>query len=130
MDPWVEASGTLLDVQYTNRAGSASQRPPSGSAAQINSAAIIKAMSSKDKDAIKEKFKTFNGAFERECAKHREFMPAMERDVRAELARDIKALIEPLYARFWDRYHEVDKGKGKYVRYDKGAMSGQIATLA
>lgn len=34
-------------------------------------------------------------------------------------------MIEPLYARFWDRYHEVDKGNGKYVRFDKGSLAAQ-----
>lgn len=126
MEPWREASVILLDVQYTNRG----QRPPSGSAIQTNSAAIIKALNNKDKDAIKEKFKNFNMAFETLSARHRDLMPAMEKDVRSELVRDIRALIEPLYVRFWDRYHELDKGKGKYIRYDKPAMSGQLATLA
>lgn len=129
LEPWREASAILLDVQYTNRGGS-SQRPPSGSAVQTNSAAIIKSLNSKDKDAIKEKFKNFNMSFESLSGKHRDLMPAMEVDVRSELMRDIRALIEPLYARFWDRYHELDKGKGKYVRYDKPGMSAQLATLA
>ena len=129
LDPWRETSSILLDVQYTNR-GNSSHRPPSGSAVQTNSAAIIKSLTSKDKDAIKEKFKAFNIAFADLCAKHRDLLGAMERDVRSELMRDIRALIEPLYIRFWDRYHELDKGKGKYVRYDKPAMSAQLATLA
>ncbi|CAF9916921.1 MAG: hypothetical protein GOMPHAMPRED_001153 [Gomphillus americanus] len=125
-EAWREAGFLLLDVQYTNRG----QRPPSGSAASTNSAAIVKALNSKDKDAIKEKFKNFNVLFETLGAKHRELMPAMERDVRADLVRDIRAIIEPLYVRFWDRYHEVDKGKGKYIRYDKPSMSNQLASLA
>ena len=125
-EAWREAGLLLLDVQYTNRG----QRPPSGSAASTNSAAIVKALNSKDKDAIKEKFKNFNVLFESLGAKHRELMPAMERDVRADLVRDIRAIIEPLYIRFWDRYHELDKGKGKYVRYDKPSMSNQLASLA
>lgn len=54
----------------------------------------------------------------------------MEREVRIQLAREVQAMIEPLYSRFWDRYHEIDKGKGKYVKYDKGSLSAQLATLA
>ena len=113
-----EPSLHLLDVQYTNRG---SQRPPSGSAAAIDSAAILKGLSSKDKDAIKEKFRLFNASFDDLVAKHKSLN--MEREVREMLARQVQQMIEPLYCRFWDRYHEVDKGKGKYVKYDKGSIS-------
>ena len=125
-EAWREPCQAIMDVQYTNRGGG---RPPSGSSGSSESAAIVKALSSKDKDAIKEKFKTFNVLFESLSAKHRELMPAMEREVRVALVRDIQGLVEPMYARFWERYHEVDKGKGKYVRYDKLALSGVLASL-
>jgi exocyst complex protein 7 len=38
-------------------------------------------------------------------------------------------LIEALYGRFWDRYHEIDKGKGKYVKYDKSSISAVFISL-
>jgi exocyst complex protein 7 len=38
--------------------------------------------------------------------------------------------IERLYIRFWDRYREVDKGKGKYVKYDKAQVSQILAGLS
>lgn len=122
---WREPSTHLLDVQYTNRG---SQRPPSGSAAAIDSAAILKGLSSKDKDAIKDKFRLFNASFDDLVAKHKSM--SMEREVRETLARQVQQMIEPLYGRFWDRYHEVDKGKGKYVKYDKGAISAVFLSLA
>ena len=53
----------------------------------------------------------------------------MESEVRAGLAKEIQSTIEPLYGRFWDRYHEVDKGKGKVVRYDKAAIGAMLASL-
>jgi exocyst complex protein 7 len=121
---WREPSTHLLDVQYTNRG---SQRPPSGSAAAIDSTAILKGLSSKDKDAIKEKFRLFNASFDELVAKHKSLN--MEREVREMLARQVQQMIEPLYGRFWDRYHEVDKGKGKYVKYDKAAISGVFVSL-
>lgn len=123
LDAWRDPSSHLLDVQYTNR----SMRPPSGSAGVIDSTAVIKGLSSKDKDAIKEKFKAFNTSFEELCAKHKSLN--MEREVRSSLAREIQAMIEPLYGRFWDRYHEIDKGKGKYVKYDKGNLAAHLASL-
>jgi len=123
LEAWRDPSSHLLDVQYTNR----SMRPPSGSAGIIDSAAVIKGLSSKDKDAIKEKFKSFNASFEELSAKHKSL--TMEREVRSSLAREVQGMIEPLYGRFWDRYHEIDKGKGKYVKYDKGSLAAQLASL-
>jgi len=120
---WREPSTFLLDVQYTNRG----QRPQSGSAAAIDSTAILKSLSSKDKDAIKEKFRLFNASFDDLVAKHRSL--SMEREVRENLSRQVQQMIEPLYCRFWDRYHEVDKGKGKYVKYNKAEISGVFIGL-
>ena len=125
LDSWREPCAALMDVQYTSR-----QRPPSHNSGATDSAAVVKALNSKDKDQIKEKFKTFNGKFEELSNKHKEISGGMEQEVRTQLGREIQAMIEPLYARFWDRYHEIDKGKGKYVKYDKSALSAQLATLA
>ncbi|KAL8946537.1 MAG: hypothetical protein Q9222_007081 [Ikaeria aurantiellina] len=123
LDSWREPCSALMDVQYTNRGA----RPPSGNSGVIDSAAVIKGLGSKDKDSIKEKFKNFNTSFDDLTGKHKSLQ--MEREVRSQLAREVQAMIEPLYARFWDRYHEIDKGKGKYVKYDKGSLSAQLASL-
>jgi exocyst complex protein 7 len=125
LDCWREPCATLMDVQYTNRGA----RPPSGSSGSVDSAAIVKGLSSKDRDSVKEKFKHFNILFESCSAKHRELVGGMEREVRSQVAREIQTMIEPLYARYWDRYHEVDKGKGKYVKYDKPALSAALTSL-
>lgn len=123
LEAWRDPSGHLLDVQYTNR----SPRPSSGSAGIIDSAAIIKGLSSKEKDAIKEKFKAFNTSFDELTAKHKSL--SMEREVRSSLAKAVQTMIEPLYSRFWDRYHQIDKGKGRYVKYDKGSFAAQLASM-
>ena len=123
LEAWRDPCSALMDVQYTNRGA----RPPSGQNGLIDSAAVIKSLGSKDKDAIKEKFKLFNTTFDELGAKHRQL--AMEREVRSQLGRELQAMIEPLYARFWDRYHEIDKGKGKYVKYDKGSLAAQLANF-
>jgi exocyst complex protein 7 len=124
LDGWRDPPTHLLDVQYTNRGN---QRPPSGSAALIDSAAILKGLSNKDKDAIKEKFRLFNITFDECVARHK--IMNMDKEVRGMLAREVQHMIEPLYARFWDRYHEVDK-KGKYVKYDKASISSIFLSLA
>ncbi|KAI1809859.1 exocyst complex protein exo70 [Poronia punctata] len=110
----------LFDVIHTNR----SQRPPSGS---NESASIVKSLNSKDKDAIKVKFQTFNTNFDELVARHKSF--SMEREVRQMFAKDVQQMLEPLYNRFWDRYHEIDKGRGKYVKYDKSSIAAIFLSL-
>ena len=131
---WKDLAGTTIDTQHTSsssRGKSSGQRPPSGQNVNpSDSAAFVKSLSSKEKDAIKEKFRSFNLTFENLCARHRELTPAMETEVRQMLLREIMGYVDPMYKRFWERYHEIDKGKGKYVKYDPPALSGQMAGLA
>lgn len=117
-----DVSMHLFDVIHTNR----TQRPTSGQGA-VDSASILKGLTSKDKENIKTKFIAFNTSFDDMVAKHKQF--SMEREVRQMFARDIQQMLEPLYIRFWDRYHEVDKGKGKYVKYDKSSISAVFLSL-
>ncbi|KJZ78124.1 Exocyst complex protein EXO70 [Hirsutella minnesotensis 3608] len=111
----------LFDTIHTNR----SQRPTSG---QTDSASVVKGLSSKDKDKIKEKFIQFNSAFDDMVSKHKSY--SMEREVRSMFGEDIRSKLQPLYDRFWDRYHEIDKGKGKYVKYDKSSIAAVFASLS
>jgi exocyst complex component 7 len=121
---WRDPANHLFDQIQT----SGSSRPlSSGQGPAIDSTSIIKSLSSKDKDKIKEKFRLFNASFDELVSRHKSLH--MESEVRAGLAREIQSLIEPLYARFWDRYHEVDKGKGKVVKYDKAAIGAMLAGL-
>ncbi|KAH6688087.1 Exo70 exocyst complex subunit [Plectosphaerella plurivora] len=114
-----EASTFLLDVIHTSK-----QRPASS---QADSSSIVKNLSSKDKDNIKSKFQAFNASFDDLVQKHKSYN--MEKEVRQMFARDIQQMLEPLYNRFWDRYHEIDKGKGKYVKYDKAGIAAVFMTL-
>ncbi|KAI1264253.1 Cullin repeat-like-containing domain protein [Xylariaceae sp. FL1019] len=115
-----DVSMHLFDVIHTNR----SQRPPSGS---NESASIVKGLSSKDKDSIKAKFQIFNTSFDELVARHKTY--SMEREVRQMFAKDVQQVLEPLYNRFWDRYHEVDKGRGKYIKYDKSSIAAVFLSL-
>ena len=121
-DTCKDMSMYLFDVIHTNRAA----RPTSGQGA-VDSSAVLKGLSSKDKDNIKGKFTAFNTGFDDMVAKHSSYN--MEREVRQMFARDIQQMLEPLYNRFWDRYHEIDKGKGKYVKYDKSAIAAVFLSL-
>ncbi|KPM35574.1 Exocyst complex protein EXO70 [Neonectria ditissima] len=111
----------LFDTIHTSR----SHRPTSGPA---DSASVIKGLGSKDKDKIKEKFTQFNSAFDDMVSRHKSY--SMEREVRKMFGEDIRQKLQPLYDRFWDRYHEIDKGKGKYVKYDKSSIAAVFVSLA
>ncbi|KAK1755956.1 hypothetical protein QBC47DRAFT_381751 [Echria macrotheca] len=114
----------LFDVIHTSRG----QRPTSGGGqGAVDSSAILKGLSSKDKEGVKAKFTAFNQSFDDMVARHRSY--SMEREVRQMFAKDVQNMIEPLYNRFWDRYHEVDKGKGKYVKYDKSGIAAVFLSL-
>lgn len=117
LEAWREPSGHLLDVQYTNRS---KDRPRSGGGV-ADSAAIVKALGSKDKDAIKEKFKSFNTSFDELIARHKTY--SFDADLRGQYSKEVQNIIEPLYNRFYDRYRDIDKGKGKYVKYDKSELN-------
>ncbi|KAH6631952.1 Cullin repeat-like-containing domain protein [Chaetomium tenue] len=127
-DSTKDVSMHLFDVIHTGRGGG-SGRPTSGQggAMVIDSASILKSLSSKDKESIKGKFSAFNTSFDEMVLRHKGY--TMEREVRQMFAKDMQTMIEPLYIRFWDRYHEVDKGKGKYVKYDKSAIAAVFLTL-
>ncbi|EAA33446.3 hypothetical protein GE21DRAFT_6238 [Neurospora crassa] len=117
-----EISIHLFDTVHTNRTA----RPGSGQG-MVSSASIMKGLSSKDKEKIKGMFTAFNSGFEDMVARHKQF--TMEKEVRQMLAQDVQHMLEPLYNRFWDRYHEIDKGKGKYVKYDKGSIAAVFRSL-
>lgn len=121
MNAWREAINHLLDTINT-----AATRPLSGGGG-LDSATILKSLSSKDKDKIKEKFKSFNTSFDEQVARHKSLY--MEREVKTALQKEIQSTVEPLYARFWDRYHELDKGKGKTVKYSKSEMAVVLGSL-
>jgi exocyst complex component 7 len=126
LSAWREPSSHLLDTIST-KTGSTGPGPRPVSGQPIDSTSIIKSLSSKDKDKIKEKFKLFNASFDELVARHKSLH--MEKEVKSSVSREIQAMIEPLYGRFWDRYHEVDKGKGKVVKYSKAELGAVLAGL-
>jgi len=125
-DAWKIAQAILMDQIRTSSSSSAPGSRLSGGGAP-NDAAVLKSLSSKQRDEIKDKFKNFNATFDELVARHKGFR--MEREVKAVLAMDLHRTIEPLYNKFWDRYHEIDKGKGKYVKYDKAQLAAVLGSL-
>ncbi|EGP84206.1 unnamed protein product [Zymoseptoria tritici ST99CH_1A5] len=121
-DGWKDAQTILFDAIKTSRQN---RTPSTGNA--VDTTAILKGLSTKEKDTIKEKFKNFNTSFDEMVAKHKSYH--MEPEARRHFATAVSTVIEPLYGRFWDRYHDIDKGKGKYVKYDKSQLSAILASL-
>lgn len=114
IDPVKDVSMHLVDI-VTARANTTK----GGDAG--DSATIVKSLSSKERENIKGKFTSFNTSFDDFINRHKQFK--MERDVRQLLARNVHNMLEPLYNRFYDRYVEIDKGRGKYIKYTKPQLA-------
>lgn len=81
----------------------------------------------KDRDALKERFRTFNTEFEasiRDCKTYAVHDP----DLKQHLTNEIRGVIVPLYGRFYDKYvnAEFTKNKEKYIKYDKSSIEKVI----
>jgi len=120
-EAWKEISVNLFDVIHTTSKGG---RPASGS---NDSASIVKALNSKDRNSIKQKFVAFTASFDELVARHKTY--SMEREVRQMFAKDVQQMLEPLYNRFWDRYHGIDKDRGKHIKYDKSSIAAIFLSL-
>lgn len=123
LDSWWEAARIVMDQQVSKASRG---RPVSGSAGS-ESAAIVKAMTSKEKDVMKKKFSDFGTAFDDLVAKHKAL--SLENEINQECVKAARDVVEKMYARFYDRYHEVDKGKGKHVKYDKAGIARVFANM-
>ena len=121
-DAWAGAAKELFD-QIVSKPSPSGQRT-SGSA--LDSAQIVKSLSSKDKENIKKKFNAFTAQFDELVARHKALH--MEPEVRSSLARELQSQFQAIYDRFWDRYHDV--GKGKVAKYSKADMVQLLASLA
>lgn len=76
-----------------------------------------KPLSSKDREIIKEKFKTFNAEFDALVARHKNYRIS-DPLLREELKKEI-SFISPLYNRFYDRHigGDFSKNVDKYIKY-------------
>lgn len=124
IDAWADPARELRDVIHTNRTSQGGSRQSSGSHGPMDSAAYTKGMNSKDKDTIRANFQKFTTMFDELLAKHKTY--SIELDIKPDIALGVEKLIEPLYARYWQRYHDLDKGKGKYIKYDPGEITAAI----
>uniref|UniRef100_A0A060TFP2 Exocyst complex protein EXO70 n=1 Tax=Blastobotrys adeninivorans TaxID=409370 RepID=A0A060TFP2_BLAAD len=88
-----------------------------------------KQLSSKDREAIKEKFKSFNSEFEALVQQHRNYKIS-DKLLNETLVKEI-SFICPLYHRFYDRHcgGDFSKNVDKYIKYDKRQFDEKIESL-
>lgn len=108
LEGWKSAAALLMDVTVVKGAGSSN--------------AVLggkSGLSSKDREAIKEKFRTFNAEFENLIKTHKGYN-ITNQALRQTLAKEVK-FISPMYHRFYDRHSGGDFSKHveKYIKYTK-----------
>ncbi|KAI5921679.1 exocyst complex protein exo70 [Camillea tinctor] len=109
----------LFDVQHTSQPQS---KPEPTS--RLMGKRREKEEKKKETEIIKNKVVNFNASFEGLIERHKSYN--MEPEVRQMLTKVMQGIFEPLYNRFWDRYHEVIKDKYKW---DKATFAAEFIKL-
>ncbi|KAJ3207819.1 Exocyst complex component 7 [Dinochytrium kinnereticum] len=83
----------------------------------------VKALTKAQKDGVKDRFKNFNSELESMLAIQRTYT-IPDPDLKANVMKDLKAILLPLYSRFYERYThtEFTKSPEKYMKYNKEAL--------
>lgn len=91
---------------------------------------VVGKLSSKDRDAIKEKFRNFNSEFD-ELVKSYKSYNITDPSLKKFLSKEI-SFISPLYHRFHDKHVSGDftKHTDKYIKYDKREFDRILDSLA
>lgn len=84
-------------------------------------------LSSKDREAAKERFRLFNLEFD-EAIKSCKVFVVVDPGLRQSLTSEIRSIIVPLYSRFYDKYINTDftKNKEKYIKYSKESIEKAV----
>ncbi|KAI8928584.1 Cullin repeat-like-containing domain protein [Entophlyctis helioformis] len=85
---------------------------------------IVTSLSKAQRETIKDKFKAFNKDFD-ELFQTQKAYAIPDVELRAQVVKEVKQVLLPMYNRFHDRYTEVEfsKNKEKYIKYDKDALA-------
>ncbi|CDK28725.1 unnamed protein product [Kuraishia capsulata CBS 1993] len=96
----------------------------------INGSAHGSSLTSKEREAIKEKFKNFNHEFEERCKAFKSYR-ITDPKLKKYLVDEISFLV-PLYGRFYDKHSGGDftKNASKYIKFDKSQLEQAIRSLA
>lgn len=86
-----------------------------------------KSVTKNQKEAIKDRFKTFNDTFEELVDQYRNYS-VPDPDLHSLIINDITSTLIPLYKIFYERYNPVDftKNREKYIKYTVPAMENVI----
>ncbi|EPY51085.1 exocyst complex subunit Exo70 [Schizosaccharomyces cryophilus OY26] len=108
MEIWRHCSQNMLDATYTK----AKEKPN---------------MSTKDREATKEKFRNFNEQITSIVENHKDSV-RFEPTVASFLLQEVRKTVLPLYQRFYDKYITSDftKYKEKYIRFTKAQLDSYI----
>ncbi|TPX35775.1 hypothetical protein SmJEL517_g01873 [Synchytrium microbalum] len=89
----------------------------------ITGGKIEKTLSKQQRDVIKDKFKTFNETFE-DLYKAQKSYAIPDTDLRAQIVKEVRQIVVPLYNRFYDKYSNVEFSKNptKYIKFDRQAL--------
>ncbi|KAL1931494.1 hypothetical protein VTP01DRAFT_9637 [Rhizomucor pusillus] len=111
-ESWKPCVENLMDVTY------------------VRGGAIKSSMGSNDKQLVKERFKNFNMEFD-EIWRAQTTYAVPDTELRAQVIRDVKNVLVPMYGRFLDKYASTDftKNPGKYIKYDKDKLDKMISHL-
>ncbi|PRT55704.1 Exocyst complex protein EXO70 [Wickerhamiella sorbophila] len=87
-------------------------------------------LSSKDREAVKEKFRLFNSEFEVLLERQKRYN-ITDSVLRQKLFQEISKLISPLYNRFYEKHRGGDftKNIDKYIKYDKTQFEAALSSL-
>ncbi|KAL2915192.1 exocyst complex component exo70 [Polyrhizophydium stewartii] len=94
---------------------------------KISEQKIVTAMSKQQREAVKERFKNFNKEFD-ELFQTQKAYAIPDVELRAQVVKEVKQVLLPMYNRFLDRYNESDftKNKEKYIKYDKDSLAAAL----
>lgn len=108
LEGWKNTASLLMDTTVVNSKGS---------------------LSSKDKELVKDKFKTFNADFE-ELVKNHKTYTITDPALKQLLAKEV-AFLCPLYHRYYDKHIGGDftKNVDKYIKYDKAQFDRVLQEL-
>ncbi|KAJ1568851.1 Exocyst complex component 7 [Cladochytrium tenue] len=87
----------------------------------------VKALTKPQRETIKEKFKNFNAEFDANYT-YQTACTIPDAEVRSGVLADLKAVLLPLYARFQEKYRQVEfsKNPSKYIKYDRVTLEAAL----
>lgn len=122
LDDWNYASYIIIRDMTTITATHAATTATSGGSSSTpkSHVSVNHTPNNKEKEQIKELFKTFNESFEDAVSNYKNFN-ITDQNLRSYLTNEIKKLIMNTYFKLYDKYGTVDftKNRSKYVKYDK-----------